>query len=118
MAIYETAVRKPISTALIFIAVIIFGLYSLRGLGIDQYPDIEVPYISVVTMYPGGNAEDIETNITRLLEDQLNSVDNLEKITSKSSDNVSIITLEFEYGCDLTEAANDVRDVVSRSQTL
>ena len=118
MAIYESAVRKPISTALIFIAVIIFGLYSLRGLGIDQYPDIEVPYISVVTMYPGGNAEDIETNITRLLEDQLNSVDNLDKITSKSSDNVSIITLEFEYGCDLTEAANDVRDVVSRSQTL
>ena len=118
MAIYETAVRKPISTALIFIAVIVFGLFSVSKLGIDHYPDIEVPYISVITMYPGGNAEDIETNITRILEDQLNSVDNLDKITSKSSDNVSIITLEFEYGCDLTEAANDVRDVVSRSQSL
>lgn len=118
MKIYESAVRKPISTALIFIAVIVFGLYSLRGIGVDHYPEIEVPYISVITTYPGGNAEDIETNITRLLEDQLNSVDNLEKITSKSSDNVSIVTLEFEYGCDLTEAANDVRDVVSRSQSL
>ena len=118
MKIYESAVRKPVSTALIFIAVIVFGLYSLRGIGVDHYPEIEVPYISVITTYPGGNAEDIETNITRLLEDQLNSVDNLEKITSKSSDNVSIVTLEFEYGCDLTEAANDVRDVVSRSQSL
>ncbi|MBR2367892.1 MAG: efflux RND transporter permease subunit [Alistipes sp.] len=118
MKIYESAVRKPISTALIFIAVIVFGLFSVNKLGIDHYPDIEVPYISVITMYPGGNAEDIETNITRVLEDQLNSVDNLEKITSKSSDNVSMVTLEFEYGCDLTEAANDVRDVVSRSQSL
>ena len=118
MKIYESAVRKPISTALIFIAVIVFGLFSVSKLGVDQFPDIEVPYISVITMYAGGNAEDIETNITRVLEDQLNSVDNLDKITSKSSDNVSIITLEFEYGCDLTEAANDVRDVVSRTQSL
>ena len=118
MKIYETSVRKPISVALIFIGVIVFGLYSLKNLGVDQYPDIEVPYISVITMYPGGNAEDIETNITRVLEDQLNSVDNLDKITSKSSDNVSIVTMEFEYGCDLTEAANDVRDVVSRTQSL
>ena len=118
MKIYESAVRKPISTALIFIGVIVFGLFSMTKLGIDQYPDIEVPYISVITMYPGGNAEDIETNITRVMEDQLNSVDNLEKITSKSTDNVSMVTLEFEYGCDLTEAANDVRDVVSRSQSL
>ena len=118
MKIYETAVRKPISVALIFIGVIVFGLYSLKNLGVDQYPDIEVPYISVITMYQGGNAEDIETNITRVLEDQLNSVDNLDKITSKSSDNVSMITLEFEYGCDLTEAANDVRDIVSRTQSL
>lgn len=118
MKIYETAVRKPISTALIFIAVIVFGLFSVGKLGIDQYPEIEVPYISVITMYPGGNAEDIETNITRILEDQLNSVDNLDKITSQSKDNVSIISLEFEYGCDLTEAANDVRDIVSRAQSI
>ena len=118
MKIYESAVRKPISTALIFIGIIVFGLFSVSKLGVDQYPDIEIPYISVITMYPGGNAEDIETNITRVLEDQLNSVDNLDKITSKSSDNVSMIILEFEYGCDLTEAANDVRDVVSRTQSL
>ena len=118
MKIYETAVRKPISTALIFIGVMVFGLFSVGKLGVDQYPEIEVPYISVITMYPGGNAEDIETNITRVLEDQLNSVDNLDKITSQSKDNVSIISLEFEYGCDLTEAANDVRDIVSRAQSI
>ncbi len=118
MKIYESAVRKPISTALLFIGVIIFGLFSLKNLAVDQYPDIEVPYISVITTYPGANAADIETNITRVLEDNLNTVNNLKKMTSKSSDNVSTVSLEFEYGSDLTEAANDVRDVVSRTQSM
>ncbi len=118
MKIYESAVRKPISTALLFIGVIIFGLFSLKNLAVDQYPDIEVPYISVITTYQGANAADIETNITRVLEDNLNTVNNLKKMTSKSSDNVSTVSLEFEYGSDLTEAANDVRDVVSRTQSM
>jgi len=118
MKIYETAVRKPISTVLIFVAVIIFGLFSLMRLSVDQYPDIEIPYISVISVYSGVNADEIETNVTRVLEDNLNTVDHLKKITSKSSDNFSMVTLEFEYGSDLTEAANDVRDVVSRTQSL
>ncbi|MDE6861896.1 MAG: efflux RND transporter permease subunit, partial [Alistipes sp.] len=118
MKIYETAVRKPVSGSLIFIGVIVFGLFSLTNLGVDQYPDIEVPYISVITTYPGANASDIETNITRVLEDNLNTVNNLKKITSRSSDNVSMVSLEFQYGSDLTEAANEVRDVVSRTQSM
>lgn len=117
MKIYESAVRKPISTVLIFVGVMVFGLYSLMNLAVDQYPEIEIPQISVITMYPGANAADIETNITRVLEDNLNTVNNLKKLTSKSQDNVSMINVEFEYGSDLTEGANDIRDVVSRSLT-
>ncbi len=117
MNIYETAVRKPVSTVLIFIGVVIFGLYSLSRLAVDQYPEIEIPMISVITLYPGANADDIETNITRVLEDNLNTVDDLDKITSESSDNASVISLEFEYGIDLTEAANDIRDAVSLVQS-
>ncbi len=118
MNIYESAVRKPISTCLIFIGVIVFGLFSLKNLAIDQYPDIEIPMISVITTYPGANAADIETNITRILEDNLNTVEGLKDMTSKSSDNFSMVTLEFEYGYDLTEAANDIRDAVSRTQSM
>lgn len=117
MKIYETAVKKPISTILIFVGVIVLGLFSLMNLSVDQYPEIEIPQISVITTYSGANAADIETNITRVLEDNLNTVNHLKKLTSKSSDNVSMITLEFEYGSDLTEAANDIRDVVSRTQS-
>lgn len=81
----------------------VFGLFSLSRLSVDQYPEIEIPQISVITMYPGANAADIETNITRVLEDNLNTVNNLKKLTSKSQDNVSMITVEFEYGSDLNE---------------
>ena len=118
MKIYESAVRKPISTCLLFLGVIIFGLFSLKNLAIDQYPEMDPPYITVATVYAGANAADIETNITRVLEDQLNSVDNLKEITSTSKDNVSMITLEMEWGSDLDVAMNDVRDIVSRTQTL
>ena len=117
MKIYESAVRKPISTILLFVGVMVFGLFSLMNLAVDQYPEIEIPQISVITFYPGANAADIETNITRILEDNLNTVSNLKKLTSKSQDNVSMIIVEFEYGSDLTEGANEIRDVVSRSQS-
>ena len=103
MKIYESAVRKPISTVLLFVGVMVMGLFSLSHLAVDQYPEIEIPQISVITMYPGANAAEIETNITRVLEDNLNTVSNLKKLTSKSQDNVSMITVEFEYGSDLDE---------------
>lgn len=118
MKIYESAVRKPISTVLLFVGVMVFGLFSLSRLSVDQYPEIEIPQISVITMYPGANAADIETNITRVLEDNLNTVNNLKKLTSKSQDNVSMITVEFEYDSDLNEGANEIRDVVSRVQSM
>lgn len=118
MKIYETSVKKPISTILIFIGVIVFGLYSVRTLSIDMYPEMDMPTITVMTTYAGANAADIETNISRVLEDNLNTVDNLKKMTSKSADNMSIITIEFEWGSDLDEAANDIRDVIGRIQTL
>ena len=117
MKIYESAVRKPVSTVLMFVGVMVFGLFSLMNLAVDQYPEIEIPQISVITFYPGANAADIETNITRILEDNLNTVSNLKKLTSKSQDNVSMITVEFEYGSDLNEGANEIRDVVSRVQS-
>ncbi len=117
MKIYESAVRNPISTILIFVGVIVLGLFSLRNLAIDMYPDMDFPSISVITTYKGANAADIEVNVTRILEDRLNTVNNLKKITSKSSDNVSMITLEFEWGSDLNEATNDVRDAVSLVQS-
>ncbi len=114
MSLYESSVRKPITTLLLFAAVIIFGLYSYNRLAVDLYPEIDPPFVSVFTFYQGANAEDIETNISRLLEDNLNTVSNLKKLTSSSYENYSLLFLEFEWGANLDEATNSIRDALSR----
>lgn len=110
MSLYGSAVKRPIMTTLCFVAVVIMGLFSLSKLPIDLYPDIETNTIMVMTSYAGASAQDIEQNVTRPLENVLNSVENLKHITSKSRENISVITLEFEYGNDIDVLTNDVRD--------
>lgn len=112
MAIYKTAINKPITTGLIFVAVIVLGLFSLTRLPIDQMPEMDPPYVTVMTTYAGANASDIETNITNLVENSLNSVDGLKNITSSSRDNISVVSLEFEWGSNIDEALNDIRSYV------
>ena len=110
MTVYEGSVRRPIMTTLVFMAVAIFGLYSLTKLPIDRMPDIESNTIMVMETYAGASAEDIENNVTRPLENTPNSVNYLKHITSQSKENYSIITLQFEYGYDIDAFTKDVRD--------
>ena len=110
MSLYSSAVKRPVTTTLVFIAVVILGLFSLQKLPIDLYPDIDTNTIMVMTTYQGASAQDIEQNVTRPLENTLNSVEHLKHITSNSKENISIITLEFEYGYDIDALTNDVRD--------
>lgn len=110
MSLYGSAVKRPVMTSLCFVAVIILGLFSVAKLPIDLYPDIDTNTLMVITMYPGASAEDIEQNITKPLENTLNSVEHLKHITSQSRENTSVITLEFEYGYDIDVLTNDVRD--------
>jgi len=116
MSLYSTSVKNPISTLMIFIAVIILGLYSYYRLPVDYFPKMDPPYISVFTYYNGANAADVEQNITRKLEDGFGTITNLKKITSKSKDNISVITLEFDWGTNLDEATNEVRDAVGLAE--
>ena len=110
MSLYATAVKKPVTTALVFVAVVIMGLFSLTRLSVDLFPEIETNMIMVMTAYPGASASDIEMNVSKPLENVLNSVSDLKHITSQSRENISIVTLEFEYGTDIDVATNDVRD--------
>ncbi len=112
MSIYERAVKRPITTIMVFAGVVVLGLYALVQLPIDLYPDLDFPAISVMTTYPGANASDIETNVTRKLEDSFNSIDRLKEVTSISYDNLSVIFLEFEWETNLDEASNDIRSAI------
>ncbi len=115
MSIYNTAVNKPISTLMVFLAILVLGIFSYVQLPVDQYPKMDPPYITVMATYPGANASDIEENVTKILEDQLNSVDDLKELTSTSYDNLAVVSLEFEWEANLDEASNDVRDAVDKA---
>ncbi|HPF00080.1 MAG TPA: efflux RND transporter permease subunit [Bacteroidales bacterium] len=112
MAIYKSAINKPVTTILLFVAILVVGLFSFSRLPIDQFPDIEAPYITVMTTYPGASSSEVETNVTKVLENTLNSVDDLDELTSTSKDNMSLIMLKLKWGTNLDEVINDVRSYI------
>lgn len=112
MKLYESSVKKPITTSLIFIAIIVLGLFSLSKLSIDQMPEIEMNTAIVLVTYPGASAEDVENNVVKPLESALSTVSDLKKLTSTSKENTAIVSVEFNWGIDLDDAVNDMRDKI------
>ena len=110
MSIYRKAVNNPVTTSLIFIAMAIFGIFSLINISLDRFPKFDANVVMVMSSYPGASAEDIETNLTKVLENSLNGVSDLKNLSSTSKENISLITLEFIEGVDIDVATNDVRD--------
>ncbi|MBR4978024.1 MAG: efflux RND transporter permease subunit [Bacteroidales bacterium] len=110
MSIYRKAVNNPVTTALVFITLAIFGVFSLVNISLDRFPKFDANVVMVMSSYSGASAEDIETNLTKVLENSLNGVSDLKNITSTSRENISLITLEFVEGVDIDVATNDVRD--------
>ena len=110
MSIYRKAVNNPVTTSLVFIAMAIFGIFSLINISLDRFPKFDANVVMVMSSYPGASAEDIETNLTKVLENSLNGVSDLKNISSTSKENISLITMEFIEGVDIDVATNDVRD--------
>ena len=98
MSIYSTSVKRPVTTILIFVALMVMGIYSLVQLPVDLYPEMELPFVVVYTTYSGASASDIEANVTKPLENSLNSVSNLKELTSTSSDALSVISCNLSMG--------------------
>jgi HAE1 family hydrophobic/amphiphilic exporter-1 len=94
------------------------GIFAFVNLPIDLYPEIEVPYLLVMTTYSGAGPEEVERSVSRVMEAQLSNVSGLEKITSTSSKGASMVVLEFSYGTDLADAANSVRDNLEIAKRL
>lgn len=118
MNLAEFGVKKPVTNLMIFSVIIILALYSLTRLGIDMMPAIEPPMISVISNYPGASPEDVEAKVSEPLENQLATTPGLEKITSRSLEGVSAVSLKFIWGTNLDEASNDIRDRIERAKRL
>ncbi|MEN3037558.1 MAG: efflux RND transporter permease subunit [Candidatus Kryptonium sp.] len=114
MSLPKLSVNRPVSTIMFYIALAVLGAFALSRLAIDLLPKLEPPAVSVVTIYPGASAEDVEQKVTKLIEDEVSTINNVTKVTSSSKDNISIITINFRWGTNIAEATNDVRDAIDR----
>jgi HAE1 family hydrophobic/amphiphilic exporter-1 len=110
MRLPEFSVKYPVAALMLFLALGLIGTYAAVKLSVDMYPDMEPPVVSVITTWPGASASDVETEVTDKIEDFVSSVDNLETLTSKSLDNLSVVACRFGWGADLDVAAADIRD--------
>ncbi len=114
MSITKTTLRHPVLTLIVFVLLLIMGLFTLKNVSISLMPDVDYPYLSVSTSYQNAGPQSVEKSVTKILESQLVSVSGLKKITSASSEGRSSISLEFNYGTDLDIATNNVRDKIDR----
>ena len=116
MKLPEIAVRRPVTTIMLFAAMALLGGVAFFKLNLDMLPDIEPPGVSVITLYPGASATDVESEVTKYLEDQLSTTPNLDRLESLSKDNLSIVTCIFNWGTNLDVAVNDVREKIDLAQ--
>ncbi len=112
MILTRTGVNRPVFTIMLFLAIFLFGIISYFMLPKDVLPEIEMPALTVATVYPGASAEEVEEQVTAELEEVLAGTGNLRNIYSQSKENVSFITLQFDWHTDLEEAASTVRDYI------
>ena len=114
MVISDLSVKRPVFATVLSLLLLAFGVLSFRDLPLREYPDITSPVVSVSTIYRGASAQVIESRITNVLEDQISGIEGIKSITSRSSDGRSSISVEFKVDRDIDQAANDIRDKVSR----
>ena len=103
------AIRRPVFTTMVMLGLIVLGIFGYRRLAIDQFPDVDIPVVTVQTVYPGASAEVIEREVTRRMEEAFNPVEGVDRITSVSLEGVSQVIVEFELERDVDVAAQDVR---------
>lgn len=114
----ETSIKRPVLSIVMSITIIVFGLIGYTYLGVREYPSVDPPVVNVMTAYTGANAEIIESQITEPLEESINGIAGVRTLSSSSRDGRSSITVEFDLAVNIEDAANDVRDRVSRAMAL
>ncbi len=114
--IWNTCIRRPVLTVVIFLAIAIFGIFGYQQMPVREFPDVEFPVVNVSVVLPGADPEVIETEVVEPLEEELNTIEGIKQITSTSREQVGVVTVEFELYRDIDIAAQDVRDRVSRAR--
>ena len=111
----DISIKRPVFAAVVSLILVIFGLSSMKDLAIREYPDIDAPIVSVITLYKGAPATIIESQVTQIIEESVSGIEGVKQITSKSREERSEVTIEFVVSRDVDAAASDVRDKISGS---
>ena len=114
MSLVGGSVRRPIGTIVVFLAIVLLGVVSTRELAIDLMPEVDMPRITVTTAYEGVAPQDIETLLTRPIEQAVSTVDGVDRIESTSTEGLSRVQLQFAWGMDLDAVVSDVRAQLER----
>ena len=118
MSLSATSINRPVLSIVMSLIIIVFGIIGFNYIGVREYPSVDPPVINVSTSYTGANADIIESQITEPLEESINGIAGIKSMTSTSREGGSSIAVEFDLDIDLEQAANDVRDRVSRAVRL
>ncbi|WP_286739857.1 MULTISPECIES: efflux RND transporter permease subunit [Acinetobacter] len=107
------SVKYPVFTIMMMFCLMVLGLASWQRMGVEEFPDVDFPFVVIYTNYPGASPETVESEITKKLEDQINTISGLKQVISQSSEGLSMITAEFNLEVPSTMAAQDVRDKIA-----
>jgi hydrophobic/amphiphilic exporter-1 (mainly G- bacteria), HAE1 family len=113
MILSDLSVKQPVFATMMMIALMVLGIFSYRELSIDLFPNVDMPVVTVQTLYPGVAPETVETEVTKRIEEAVNPIEGVKHISSTTTEGVSIVVTEFELGTDIHTAAQDVRSKVS-----
>lgn len=113
MFLTRISVTHPVFATMMMVALLVMGAFSLQRLGLDQYPNVDVPVVVVVTSYPGATPETVETEVTRPVEDALNAIGGLDEVTSTSYEGRSVVVAKFKLEVQSSAAAQEVRDKIA-----
>ena len=118
MKLADVSIQRPVFTTMIVVAILVLGLFSFIKLNVDQYPDVDIPYVVITTVLPGAGPEQVESDVTKIIEDAVNPVEGVDHISSTSQEGVSIVVIQFKLEIDGKAASQDVREKVAavRSQ--
>ena len=114
MFLSRASVRRPIAMSCFIIMLVLFGINSWDQLGLDAFPNVEIPYVTVTTVYPGASPAEIEVDVAKRLEDAVGTIDGLKTMNTTCMENVCQITLEFQLGQSVDVAAQDVREQIDK----
>jgi len=112
------SLKNPVFATMIMLAFVVMGLFAFQRLKVDQFPNIDLPVVVVITEYPGASPEIVESEVTKKVEESVNTIAGISALTSRSYETQSVVIIEFQLNMDGRKAADDVREKVAAIRPL